>query len=267
MLEGFWQLDLEQRVRALHSALPQYDEAAIRRLVQRLHDFQLVPPDEDARAAGRSLVAKALDSGAVNAGQRDPLGSMGLSETPVSSTNTWSLYEDWSMVADADKVQESGDDLQYQHLFGQRRNEPVLTGIAISFVHAMIAGPDSRRTFHNSDIVPTSTLRSNEKVLKGGAYVEPPSLYVHATEYEPTTFAPHLDNPLCAAHITQGCLGAHTLGAYCERTGTPCLRAPDAFYELFGMTRSRVELTTAERTSWGFHVLGGMKLRIKRHSN
>lgn len=260
---AFWQLPPEQQAALLVRAVPPLKQAAVLETIKKLRASKRAPAAAGQRVRVRTLCAEALGTliggRPVNLVQADAASSLGQEAGGVAHTTTWSLAGDSEMVDRRELVTETCKNPQFQMWFGGMAGEPVLTGKATAVFHWMLSSPGLNsplESFHAVDIVPATSLLTNEK-KPNGCYEESPNQAELVRHFEDDTIGFFLNNPAYPALCAQGRMGAGALASQSARRRIELTRAGPDVYKLFGLKEAQVAFTTSSARTFGLHFLGG----------
>ena len=123
----------------LHAAQPDIDISIILSTIKRLRSMDAeAKPAPEMGALIRTECGEYLATHKEGCVQRDGGAALSIAGTPISSSTTWALAGDHQMVKTPELIGEVQDDVQFQHLCGPKKGQPVLTGIATGVVHSML---------------------------------------------------------------------------------------------------------------------------------
>ena len=188
--------------------------------------------------------------------QRDGGAALSLAGTPISSSTTWALASDHQMVKTPEQIGEVQDDVQFQHLYGPKKGQPVLTGIATGIVHSMLQhAVVGLQHFHTCDVVPANSSRTDSN-RANGAYEEPVNLRLLESSFAPLTMGHFIGNKEYAVHLVQGALGGRCLISVAKQKDMKLTPASTETYKVLGLEgKGQAKLTAGGK--WGLHFVDG----------
>jgi hypothetical protein len=255
----FWLTPPQDQAAGLVRAEPRLDYASVRHTLEALRDGSEAPAAAAQRnavmAMCRGMLAEVVGGHPIACVQADAASSLAVSASRIAQVTTWSLSDDSEMVDKPEEVRETTLDPQVQMWYGSERGRLVLTGMASVVLQWMMGSQNldsAAGRFHALDVVPVSSLHTNEKNANG-TYKESPNMAALETRCAPETLGFFVGNLAYAIIILQGAMGARNLNKLCAQRKIELTVASEAVYKLFGMQRSDVAFTATD--TFGLRLL------------